>query len=280
MKKENMNFKTLDLAISDEIEGKVEAVFSVFNTVDSDEDVVLPNSIKSAWGDKGVPMVWSHDWKDVIGRGDIVQDDEKAVFKGQFIMDTERVRDAFHTVKAMGDLQQWSFGYQVTDSENGDFKKDGQTQEVRYIKSATVFEVSPVLVGANQETHTLAVKEDNSNAEVDSEPKSNLRFTDEADNVLITINSFIDRAKELTSLRLEKKKKLSKGATESLVNLQDRIQEVYNELDMIIGFGSDESDVEVEIDELDAEVEETQEADTLIADTTRVLGETLDPDII
>ena len=44
-----MNFKTLDLAISDEIEGKVEAVFSVFNTVDSDEDVVLPNSIKSAW---------------------------------------------------------------------------------------------------------------------------------------------------------------------------------------------------------------------------------------
>ena len=31
MKKENMNFKTLDLAISDEIEGKVEAVFSVFN---------------------------------------------------------------------------------------------------------------------------------------------------------------------------------------------------------------------------------------------------------
>ena len=135
-------------------------------------------------------------------------------------------------------------------------------------------------MGANQETHTLAVKEDNSNAEVDSEPKSNLRFTDEADNVLITINSFIDRAKELTSLRLEKKKKLSKGATESLVNLQDRIQEVYNELDMIIGFGSDESDVEVEIDELDAEVEETQEADTLIADTTRVLGETLDPDII
>jgi hypothetical protein len=49
---------------------------------------------------------------------------------------------------------------------------------------------------------------------------------------------------------------------------------------MIIGFGSDESDVEVEIDESDAEIEESQEADTLIADTTRVLGETLDPDII
>ena len=98
--------------------------------------------------------------------------------------------------------------------------------------------------------------------------------------MLNTINSFIDRAKELTSLRLEKKKKLSKGATESLVNLQDRIQEVYNELDMIIGFGSDESNVEMEIDELDAEIEEPQEADTLIADTTRVLSETLDPDII
>lgn len=276
----NLQHKEVKLTTTNEVEGKVEAVFSVFNEIDSDGDVVRPNSIKSGYGDRGVAMVWAHDWKDVIGRGQIIQEEDRAVFKGQFIMDTERGRDAFNTVKAMGDLQQWSFGYQVTDSENGDFKKDGQTQEVRYIKSATVFEVSPVLVGANQETHTLAVKEDNSNAEVDSEPKSNLRFTDEADNVLITINSFIDRAKELTSLRLEKKKKLSKGATESLVNLQDRIQEVYNELDMIIGFGSDESDVEVEIDELDAEVEETQEADTLIADTTRVLGETLDPDII
>lgn len=116
-------FKEFKLSTTDEVEGKVEAVFSVFNEVDSDGDVVLPNSIKSGYGEKGVAMVWAHDWKDVVGRGEIVDDGNKAIFKGQFIMDTERGRDAFNTVKAMGDLQQWSFGYEVDDYEVGMFQK-------------------------------------------------------------------------------------------------------------------------------------------------------------
>lgn len=236
----NMQHKTVNLITTDEVEGKVQAVFSNFNEVDSDGDVVLPNSIKSGYGERGVAMVWAHDWKDVIGRGEIKQDDHRAVFEGQFIMDTDRGRDAFNTVKAMGDLQQWSFGFQVDDAEQGQFQKDGQSEEVRYIKSATVFEVSPVLVGANQSTYTVAVKEQKEKDVKDVE--SGLRFTDEADNVLITINNFIDRAKELTSLRLDKGKTLSKSAQESLMQIQDRIQEVYNDLDNILGLGEEEAE--------------------------------------
>jgi hypothetical protein len=57
-------FKSVNFALDTEAEGKVEAVFSVFNTVDSDGDVVVPNSLKSAWGEsKEVPMVWSHKWE-------------------------------------------------------------------------------------------------------------------------------------------------------------------------------------------------------------------------
>ena len=135
MDMDNLQHKTVNLLTTDEIEGKVEAVFSNFNEVDSDGDVVLAGSIKSGFGEKGVAMVWAHDWKDVVGRGEIIQDDQKAVFKGQFIMDTERGRDAFNTVKAMGELQQWSFGYEVLDAENGMFKKDGSENEneVRFL---------------------------------------------------------------------------------------------------------------------------------------------------
>jgi len=43
--------------------GTVEAVFSVFNEIDSDNDVVLPNAIRSGYGEKGVVMCWGHDWK-------------------------------------------------------------------------------------------------------------------------------------------------------------------------------------------------------------------------
>ena len=128
-------FKTVSMKAVDEVEGKVEAVFSNFNEVDSDGDVVLPNAIKLGYGDRGVAMVWAHDWKRVIGRGEIVDDGTKAIFKGQFIMDTQEGKDAYNTVKAMGDLQQWSFGYEVLDSEKGMFKKDSDTEiEVRYLK--------------------------------------------------------------------------------------------------------------------------------------------------
>ena len=75
-------------------------------------------------------------------------------------MDTESGKEAYNLVKAMGELQQWSFGYRVNDSEYGKMKKDNSDdeQDVRYLKDLTVFEVSPVLVGANQDTYTMAIK--------------------------------------------------------------------------------------------------------------------------
>ena len=91
-------FKNISLLTDEGEKGSVKAVFSVFNEVDSDVDVVLPNSIKSGYGEKGVAMVWGHDWKDVSGRGEIVEEEGQAVFKGQFIMDTQRGKDAYETM--------------------------------------------------------------------------------------------------------------------------------------------------------------------------------------
>jgi hypothetical protein len=73
-------------------------------------------------------------------------------------MDTESGKEAYNLVKAMGDLQQWSFGYRVNDSERGKFKKGDNELDARYLKDLSVYEVSPVLVGANQDTYTMAIK--------------------------------------------------------------------------------------------------------------------------
>jgi len=142
-----------------ESKGQVKAVFSVFNNVDSDGDVVIPGAIKSGFKSGDVPMVWAHKWDMPIGKGKIKQDNDKATFEGSFFMDTESGKEAYNLVKSMGDLQQWSFGFRVMDSEYGKFKKDANEEEdVRYLKSLEVYEVSPVLVGANQETFTMAIK--------------------------------------------------------------------------------------------------------------------------
>jgi HK97 family phage prohead protease len=265
------NYKEVKFLTTDEVEGKVEAVFSVFNEVDSDGDVVLPKSIKSGHGDKGVAMVWGHDWKDVIGRGEIVQDDHRATFKGQFIMDTQAGRDAFNTVKAMGDLQQWSFGYEVLDSEQGLFQKDSGDIEVRYLKDVKVWEVSPVLVGANQNTETVLVKNQDTQKEVKQEVKeeTGTRFNEDVDNLLMRLSAVLKRAKELTALRISKEKLLSEGSTDTLVDLQDTIQEVYQDLDTLLSVAG--SNVEEEEDQLDDT--------TILLETEQVILESLDPEL-
>ena len=301
MSNNSVEHKDVIFNTTDEIEGKVEAVFSVFNEIDSDGDVVTAGSVKSGYGDKGVAMVWAHEWKEVVGRGEIIQDNNKAVFKGQFIMETQAGRDAFHTVKAMGDMQQWSFGYEVVDSEIGMFKtKDGQEKEVRYLKELKVWEVSPVLVGANQNTYTLAVKSEKEIDEAEekaeirkdvfdnpgeamerakqigcdeihsheengqtifmpckthaeyeealNEPKGT-RFVDDISELRINLENVINRAKGLTTLRIEKNKQLSSEATDSLVELADDLQNAFaNVSDLLDAGASDETLTNTELD--------------------------------
>ncbi len=152
--------KSFDLSIKEDGEekGSVEAVFSVYNNVDSDGDVVVPGAVKSGFANNQVPMVFAHKWDQPIGKGVIEEKNDSAVFKGSFFMDTEAGKEAYNLVKSMGDLQQWSFGFRVNDSEVGKVQKDDSETQARFLKDLTVYEVSPVLVGANQETYTLAIK--------------------------------------------------------------------------------------------------------------------------
>ena len=150
--------KNIDLELKAETEGKVSAVFSVFNSLDSDGDIVLPGSIKSGFKSGSVPMVWAHKWDMPIGKGSINSDGEKATFEGEFFMDTDSGKEAYKIVKNMADMQQWSFGYRVNDAERGKIGEGEEEKDARFLKDLTVFEVSPVLVGANQDTYTMAIK--------------------------------------------------------------------------------------------------------------------------
>ena len=150
--------KNIDLELKAETEGKVSAVFSVFNSLDSDGDIVLPGSIKSGFKSGSVPMVWAHKWDMPIGKGSIKSDGEKATFEGEFFMDTDSGKEAYKIVKNMADMQQWSFGYRVNDAERGKIGEGEEEKDARFLKDLTVFEVSPVLVGANQDTYTMAIK--------------------------------------------------------------------------------------------------------------------------
>lgn len=143
--------------LKDADQGLVSAIFSTFDVVDLDGDVVRKSAFK-----EGTPVrisAYNHaSWQGAlpVGKGVIRVTDREAICDMQFNMKTQAGRDTFETIKQMGELQEYSWGFNVTDSESVDM----EGKSVRVIKSVDVFEVSPVLLGAAGpgRTRTLAVK--------------------------------------------------------------------------------------------------------------------------
>lgn len=135
--------------------GDVTVAFSRFNVIDSDTDVTFPGSMPAG---KAVPMsAYGHtSWDGALptGKGTIRETGDLGIFDGSFFMETDQGRNAYHTTKAMADLQEWSYGYAILDGGPGMF--DGK--RVRELRKVDVLEVSPVLKGAGIGTHTMAIK--------------------------------------------------------------------------------------------------------------------------
>ena len=232
----NNESKNIDIELKDD-SGQVEAVFSLFNSLDSDGDVVVPGAVKSGFKNNQVPMVWSHKWDMPIGKGTIAQDDDKAVFKGEFFMDTESGKEAYNLVKNMGDMQQWSFGYKVNDSEYA--KADDNSTNARYLKDLTVYEVSPVLVGANQDTYTLAIKSNTELLKEITEQKSEVQEEESTSCACCSDKkSYGDEEQEMKSCKYHEggpcvKMEEDKKEMKSEEDLEILLKKILNRLDKI-----------------------------------------------
>lgn len=136
-------------------QGEVSAVFSTFNVIDKDGDVTLPGAIKN--GTEVVISAYGHEsWRGLlpVGKGVIRTTTREAILEGRFFLETTAGRETFETVKQLGDLQEWSYSLSDVDAYSGEFGG----RPAQFLRSITVKEVSPVLVGAGVDTRTLATK--------------------------------------------------------------------------------------------------------------------------
>lgn len=135
--------------------GEIEAVFATLNVIDHHKDVTLPGAFTdgaevriSAFNHAS----WGHALP--VGKGTIHEEGDRAVLRGKFFLDTEAGRETFAVVKAMGELQEWSYGYDTEKMSFGKF----MDEDVRFLEKQNVTEVSPVLQGAGIGTRTLVTK--------------------------------------------------------------------------------------------------------------------------
>jgi HK97 family phage prohead protease len=150
-----MNQKTFRAPMelkADSEQGEFRAVFATFNVKDHDGDITEPGAFKD-----GAPAViegWNHDWGLPVGKGIIHADDEKAWVDGQFLLDTQIGKEHYQTVKALGDVAEWSYTFNIEDATSD--TRDGE--RVRVLKKLDVWGVAPVTRGAGIGTHTEHIK--------------------------------------------------------------------------------------------------------------------------
>jgi HK97 family phage prohead protease len=273
---EDLSFKNAPIELKEEGDKRyIEAVFSLFDTIDSDNDVTKANALRSGYTGNKVPLVWNHDWSKVIGRGIIETDNQKAVFKGYFL-DTEAGKEAYETVKAMQDMQQFSYGFQVMKSSKGThIDSKGEEVPVRVLEDVKVWEVSPVLVGAQQNSFVQALKSglepvdeeikaemqvestepevsSKTDAGISNSSQQGMRLGEQAVASLEELKAFTERIENLASLRHSEKKTLSSKSTEMIQTYLAGLNALYIKLDDVLAqFGYDP----VKDDELFLEVQ-------------------------
>lgn len=209
-----LKYRTAPAALDTEQEGRLKAAFSVFDELDSDQDIVR----KSAFQDgQAVPLVWAHDWTTPIGKGVVRLTDKHAEFDGAFFTDTSAGLDAYRTVKAMGELQEFSFGFEIKESR----RIKHQDKDAREITKVTLFEVSPVLVGANRNTRTLAIK-------------GQERIEEEAGRVRADLSDYLARELSLADLRAKEGRALSTQRRTRLEQMRDVLSNGLDELNRLL----------------------------------------------
>lgn len=155
----------------DEAKGIVECFVAGVGNKDSVGDIVLPGAFSGSLKRRKPRVVWGHDWNQPIGKvleiyevpasdtrlpGKMKQAGIGGLFaRVQFNLRSERGREAFASVAFFGEEQEWSIGYKTLDAVYDNERKANLLREVE------LYEVSPVLHGANQLTGTISVKSEN-----------------------------------------------------------------------------------------------------------------------
>jgi HK97 family phage prohead protease len=165
----HLDVKSISGALSiDEAKGIVECFVAAIGNKDSVGDIIVPGAFEASLRKRRPRVVWGHDWNQPIGKVldifEVPAYDKRLppklreagvgglYVRMQINLKSERGREAFASILFFGDEQEYSIGYKTLDSiyDNG--------KQANILREIELYEVSPVLHGANQLTATLSIK--------------------------------------------------------------------------------------------------------------------------
>lgn len=154
----------------DQAQGIVECFVAGIGNKDSVGDVCATGAFTKSLMRRKPRVVWGHNWNDPIGKVleiyEVAPSDPRLpgkmraagigglYAKVQFNLNSEKGREAFANVAFFGEEQEWSIGYKTLRAQFD------QGSQANILYEVELYEVSPVLHGANQLTGTISVKSD------------------------------------------------------------------------------------------------------------------------
>ena len=200
-------------------DGSFRATFATLGVVDKDLDVILPGAVPNG---KSVPIsAYGHSsWGGMfggaavlpVGKAAIGSDQQTAWVEGELFLDTVGGLDTYRTLKALGPLAEWSFGYRVTKSSVAadDLAKYPGAEQI--ILAAEVFEASPVLVGAGIGTRTDFVKSVSTLAE-------------RGEQLAAVTSEYLVHTRAAVSMRAKEGRVLSQANVDRVTSVADSLDE-------------------------------------------------------
>ena len=185
-----MIFKTIELKANEA--GKVAGFFSTYDkTPDSYGDIIEPGAFTETLEKRKAtghpfPLCLNHDFSDVIGSCDSIEEKEKGPFVEASLFDTGRAQEVRTWLKS-GAIYQFSFAYDVLQRRDPT-EEEKKAGVMNVLQKIELFEVSVVTVPANQNAVVTEVKS------VEPETKAGKRNSKKDADV---INQIIDLAKSL-----------------------------------------------------------------------------------
>jgi HK97 family phage prohead protease len=171
----------------DTAKGIVEAFAAAIGNKDSVGDIIVPGAFAKSLQRRKPRVVWGHDWNSPIGKvleiEEIPPTDPRIPLKMkqmnvgglyvkvQFNLGSARGKEAFNDVLFYGTEQEWSIGYKTLR------KNYDPDRQANVLHEVDLYEVSPVLHGANNLTSTISIKD---NAVDSTSIKDNTFYIDSA----------------------------------------------------------------------------------------------------
>jgi len=201
-------------------EGSFSATIASFSIVDKDAEVTLPGAMPegkrinisayghSSWGGFSAAEL-------PVGSAVIHQDQQRAWVEGRFWLDTELGKQHYLALKnqlADGAASEWSYGFQVLRSSTDDAQLAKWPGAVRILEELDVFEASPVLRGAGENTGTDLLK-------------SAVTLAQRGEKLAADTSEFLVHAHAAVSMRAKEGRILSQANADRVTSVADALEE-------------------------------------------------------